>query len=280
LPFDLLRSLVSAQTRTFAQPQARQEPSGGARIAQRTWKRLFALLFTLVIAPILSLMSAFARPALGRASPRGAARATTVSRSAPTPDAKLILRVYNYARIDPASLSLSEKVASAIFENVGVEVLWMDCSVSRPPSRADPACESGMGPIDLVLRILPRHMAIKLAARDEPLGSAQTCTESEPACELTVFYHRVDALATEGYRADRVLGYVIAHEVAHVLLGPSHSEEGIMRGEWTQNDLQRISWGMLLGFTTDQSHQLHNAVLRRMRQPLPDQPTRANLIAP
>jgi len=225
-------------------------------------------------------MPAFARPAPGSPSPRAAAQATAASRAAPTPDAKLILRVYNYARLDPASLALSEKVASAIFENVGVEILWMDCSVSRPPSRASPACQSDMGPIDLVLKILPRHMAIKLAARDEPLGSAQTCTESEPACELNVFYHRVDALATEGYRADRILGYVIAHEVAHVLLGPSHSEEGIMRGEWSRDDLQRISWGMLLDFSKDQSRQLHNAVLRRMRQPLPDQPTRANLIAP
>lgn len=278
--FDLLRSLVSAQRPASAQLGARQEPSAGAQIAKRTRKRLFALLFTLVIAPILSLVPAFARPALGSPSPRAATRPAAVSHAAPTPDAKLILRVYNYARIDPASLALSEKVASAIFENVGVEVLWMDCSVSRPPSRADPACESGMGPIDLVLRILPRHMAIKLAARDEPLGSAQTCTESEPACELTVFYHQVDELAVKGYRADRVLGYVFAHEAAHVLLGPSHSEEGIMRGEWTRDDLQRISWGMRLGFTTDQSHQLHNAVLRRMRQPLPDRPTRANLVAP
>jgi len=280
LPFDLLRSLVSAQTRAFAQPGSRQEPSAWAQFAKRTRKCCFALLFTLVIAPIWSLLPAFARSTPGSPTPRAAAQATAVSHTATTPDAKLNLRVYNYARIDPASLALSEKVASAIFENVGVEVLWMDCSVSRPPSRASPACQSDMGPIDLVLRILPRHMAIKLAARDEPLGSAQTCTESEPACELNVFYHRVDALATDGYRADRILGYVIAHEVAHVLLGPSHSEEGIMRGEWTRNDLHRISWGMLLDFSKDQSRQLHNAALRRMRQPLPDQPIRANLVAP
>jgi hypothetical protein len=203
-----------------------------------------------------------------------------VSHTAPKLDAKLILRIYNYARIDPASLALSEKVASAIFENVGIEIVWMDCSVSRPPSSASPACQSPMGQVDLVLRILPRHMAVKLATRDEPLGSAQICTESEPACEVNVFYHRVDELATKGYRADRVLGYVIAHEVAHVLLGPSHSEKGILRGEWTRDDLERISWGLALDFTKDQSRQLRNATLRRMGHPVPDDPTRANLVAP
>jgi hypothetical protein len=194
----------------------------------------------------------------------------------PTLDGKLTLRVYNYARVDAVSLARSEKVAAAAFRNLGVELVWVDCPVSKTTSRAYPACQPDMGAIDLVLRILPRHMAVRLAARDEPLGYAQTCSEREPACELSVFYYRVDELAGAGYREDRILGYVVAHEVAHVLLGPGHSEEGIMRGEWTRNDLQRISWGLQLDFTSDQSKQLRYAVLRRMKQPVSDQPTGAN----
>jgi hypothetical protein len=239
----------------------------------------FALWFSLVIATILSIEPAFALPMPGDPSPRPA-RKTTLDHPAPTPDARLILRVYNYAHLDAVSLARSEKVAAEAFENLGVKLVWVDCPVPKTPSRQYSACLSDMGPTDLVLRILPRHMAIKLAARDEPLGSAQTCPESEPACELSVFYHRVDALAVEGYRADRLLGYVIAHEVAHVLLGPGHSEDGIMRGQWTRNDLQRISWGQQLNFTSDQSKQLRYAVLRRMKQPAPDNPTQANLVAP
>jgi hypothetical protein len=266
LQFDLQRCVVSAEMQASAQPRARREPSPRARIAKLNRKCCFALQFSLVIGPILSIMPVFARPAPFRHT---AAPGTTVNHPTPTTDAKLTLRVYNYSRIDPVSLARSEKVASAIFENVGVETVWMDCPVPKTHSGSYSACQSDMGPIDLVLRILPRHMAIKLAARDEPLGSAQTCSESEPACELSVFYYRVDELAVAGYRADRILGYVIAHEVAHVLLGPGHSEEGIMRGQWTRNDLQRISWGLLTDFTKDQSRQLRNAVLRRMKQPVP-----------
>jgi hypothetical protein len=278
LSFDLLTYLVSARSSALAQPWARQEPSAAARIAKLTRRPRLALQLIVVIAAILSSAPTFASPAPGSPSTLAAARATTVSRTATKLDAKLILRVYNYARLDPVSMALSEKVASAIFENVGIEVVWMDCSVSKPPSRPSPACQSRMGPTDLVLRILPRHMAIKLASRDEPLGSAQACTESEPACEVNVFYHRVDKLGTQGYRAERVLGYVIAHEVAHVLLGPRHSEEGILRGEWTRDDLERISWGLALDFTKNQSRQLRDAVLRRMGQSVPDDPTRANLV--
>jgi hypothetical protein len=279
LPFDLLASLVSVRSPTSARPQARHKPSARARVDKLARKSRLALQF-LVIAAILSIAPAFASPAPGSPSPLPAVGETTVNRTAAKLDARFILRVYNYARLDPVSMALSEKVASAIYADVGIELVWMDCSVSRPPSRASPACQSRMGPIDLVLRILPRHMAVKLATRDEPLGSAQTCTESEPACEVNVFYHRVDELAAKGYRADRVLGYVIAHEVAHVLLGPRHSEEGILRGEWTRDYLERISWGLALDFTKDQSRQLRNAVLRRMGQSVPDDPTRANLVAP
>jgi len=280
LPFHLLLCLVSVRSSASAHPRVRPEPSARARIAKRAGKRSLALQLIFVIVAILSTTPAFARPALASPSPLEAAPATTVSHRATKFDAKLILRVYNYARLDPVSLALSEKVATTIFADVGIELVWMDCSVSRPLSHASPACQSRRGPIDLVLRILPRNMAIRLATRNEPLGSAQTCTESEPACEVNAFYHRVDELATKGYRADRVLGYVFAHEVAHVLLGPVHSEEGILRGEWTRDDLERISWGLALDFTRDQSHQLRNAVLRRMGQPVPDDPTRANLVAP
>jgi hypothetical protein len=224
-----------------------------------------ALGFLLVTGLIPSVRPTPAQPPPGNPVPGTAAAQTRVSRPSPVPDAKLTLRVYNYAQIDPVLLAHSEKVAAAIFENVGIEVVWVDCPLSPALFRAYPACQLDMGTTDLVLRLLPHYMATKLRTPDEPLGFAQPCPESEPACELSVFYYWVDELATNGYRADRILGHVIAHEVAHVLIGPGHSEEGIMRGEWSRYDLERISWGLLLGFTSDQSRQLRRAVLGRMK---------------
>jgi len=154
-------------------------------------------------------------------------------------------------------------VAEAIFENVGIQAVWVDCPLSDQESSAHPACESPMETSDIVLRILPRHMANKLRRHNDPLGFAQICSESEPACELNVFDDQIEELGTRGYRADLIRGYVIAHEVAHILIGPAHSDEGIMRGEWTRADLQRISWGLSLGFTPDQSSQLQCAAMRR-----------------
>lgn len=179
--------------------------------------------------------------------------------------AQLTLRVYNYAHISPALLSQSEQVATEIFENVGVALYWEDCPVSVSLVRAYPACQSEVGTSDLVLKILPRTMAMKLAPTSgyEPLGFARPCPESEPACDLTAFYYRIEELAGAGYRADRILGYVIAHEVTHTLLGPGHSSDGIMRGTWSDYDLQRICSGLQLDFTSEQAGKLRSAAVRR-----------------
>jgi hypothetical protein len=243
------------------------EPSRGTRSRKPARECCLALGFILLIGSILSVRPAFTQLP-GNPLPLTTARATITSDSAPSPNAQLILRVYNYARIDPVSLASSEKVAAAVFQNVGVAIVWVDCPLSQVQSARYPACQEGMGTTDLVLKIIPHYMAMKLEAQNEPLGIAKPCPESEPACELSVLYYRVDELATRGYRADRILGHVIAHEVGHVL-GSGHSDVGIMRGEWSRYDLQRISWGLLLDFTDDQSRQLRSAVLRRAQ---PHQP--------
>src|SRR5215467_7223981 len=142
---------------------------------------------------------------------------------------KLTLRVYNYAGLDPSSLASSEKVATSIFYNVGIDPVWVDCPTSKLNVVAFQACDSPMGPADFVLRILPRSMANKARHSQDALGFAQICFVSEPACELNLFYHRVDELATKGYRADSILGYGIAHEVRNVLLGTYYSDAGIIR---------------------------------------------------
>jgi hypothetical protein len=188
---------------------------------------------------------------------------TALDRWPQSGDAKLTLRVYDYARVDASSLARSERLTSAIFERIGIKVAWTDCPLSQAAFRAYPACQSNGGPADLVLRILPRSMALKLSAPGEPLGFALPCPDSEPGCELTAFAFRIEQAAAQGYPADSVLAYVIAHEVAHVLIGPGHSLHGIMRGEWSRHELALMCRGGHPRFTDDQARNLRAAVLRR-----------------
>lgn len=191
---------------------------------------------------------------------------------------KLTLRVYDYVPIDPELLARAEKVTDAIFEESGIGIVWMDCTPLRGEFLPRETCPSDMGASDLVLRFFPRRMAMKVAAPKEPLGFAQQCPETEPACELTVFYFRIDELAPNGHGAEFILGYVIAHEVAHVLIGPGHSEGGIMRGEWSREELRRMSLGLQMSFSSPQSRKLQDAVQRRMKLPMPETSARADSI--
>lgn len=176
---------------------------------------------------------------------------------------RLTVRVYNYARLNEISLGNAEQVAGAIFAAAGVGINWMDCPVSQVQYAAYAACQTKATPMDIDLKILPRRMAEKLHIRGEPLGFAWPCSDSDPACEVTIFSYMVDHLATYGYRADAILGHAIAHEIAHVLVGGAHSEHGIMRGDWSRSELQRMSWGILLCFSDEQSEALRAASVRR-----------------
>jgi hypothetical protein len=44
-----------------------------------------------------------------------------------------------------------------------------------------------------------------------------------------------------GVAFDRLMGYAVAHEAAHCLMGPGHSYAGLMRGTWTRKDFGEMS---------------------------------------
>ena len=61
-----------------------------------------------------------------------------------------------------------------------------------------------------------------------------------------------------------MMGCAIAHEVGHLLLGPSsHSAGGIMRGEWGPKELRLTLMGGLL-FTSQQAKVIRAEARRRM----------------
>jgi hypothetical protein len=176
---------------------------------------------------------------------------------------KLTIRVYNYARLNRALLGNAEQVASTLFGKAGVETAWVECPLSEAEYASYPGCHTKATPTDIDLKVLPRSMGEKLQMRSDLLGFVRPCSDSDAACEVTIFGYLVDELAADGYRADAILGHAIAHEMAHVLLGGAHTRDGIMRAEWKSSELQKMSWGILLSFSDTQSEALVSAAQRR-----------------
>src|SRR5579859_6630639 len=150
--------------------------------------------------------------------------------------------VYNYARIGGLELREAEEHAAHLFAMAGVRVTWLDCASSPEEVAMYPQCASR----DVILRILSPSMSNRFDSHAEALGVAIAVPEPEHAWVASVFNGRVTGLAFS-WTLDPsvVLGEAAAHELGHLLLGPEHARKGIMRANWTQQDLEQASEGKL-----------------------------------
>ena len=157
---------------------------------------------------------------------------------APESSATFTVRVYNHARLAPDVLSSAEHETDAIFRSAGLDIKWIDCPINGEHSDAYPACQADLAPADFVMRIISPEMAVQYSWPRMRMGYAVTnCTPDLTGCWAAVSYRRVQDLALKADVSPAlVLGKAMAHELGHLLLGPSHSETGIMRAELDDGD--------------------------------------------
>ena len=108
----------------------------------------------------------------------------------------------------------------------GVAVTWPRCP-----------CLSTVSPAELVVRITRASPA----STPRSLGFSFVDIGQKAGTLATVFADRVQALAAIAeVDAGELLGRVIAHEIAHLLLGTrDHAPHGLMRGQWKASELAR-----------------------------------------
>jgi len=172
----------------------------------------------------------------------------------------ITLRIYNHG-ISHALLLRSEGEATAILNNAGLEVGWVDCPLSAEDSAFYPACRNPMSGADFTIRILGAEDAPRVALHRDALGQALECQGDYTGCSAYIFYRDVQELARDGDASEyQLLGHALAHEIGHLLLGAhSHASEGIMRAEWRQQELYTIARAHLF-FTDEQSKRMRAQV--------------------
>jgi hypothetical protein len=191
-------------------------------------------------------------------------------------DSRLVfsVQINNYAGIDSNTLVDAEKFASAIFRKSGVGTRWI---TALGPSGEK--LEEISGPESIILTnlrvsVLPRVMADRFGMRDKVLGLAPGSGANRQ--QIYVFYSKVEALAQSPesrffagphyFQVTKalILGHAISHEIGHLLLNLEiHTATGIMRGNWTMNDLLDAASGRLV-FSTQQDEVIRTEVARRM----------------
>ena len=163
------------------------------------------------------------------------ALASMVSSVSPSADARIALtiRVYNTSEVPAPELLAARRAVASTFQDTGVDLIFRQCG--RPIVPGDPVdpCSEPLKPLEVVVRII-NAPAFSPSLHPEAYGVAYVVKETNRGWLATAFSDRIhDASTRVGVETGTLLGLVVAHEVAHLLLGVGyHGETGVMRAEW------------------------------------------------
>lgn len=151
----------------------------------------------------------------------------------------IIVRTYSAGGPDLLTRS-ARGVASAILDDAGVDVTWLDCRVPAEGPLASGACAQELRWNEVVVRVVPagpKGPGVDTA----PLGFAAVDLGAGRGSLATVYADRVAAMAqAAGIDGGALLGRAVAHEIGHLLLGTNHhTSRGLMRAYWSCTDLRR-----------------------------------------
>ena len=130
----------------------------------------------------------------------------------PAPPLTIDLQMRNDARVPAHVLETSQEEVTRIFAGVGLEVRWTDTAPR------------------FTVQIVPQVLGFDRAA-SPVMGVA---LRRPSGAKAQVFFRQVQAFS-RAYDVElgTVLGYVIAHEIGHLLLpGNVHSPTGVMQADW------------------------------------------------
>ncbi len=149
--------------------------------------------------------------------------------------------------VPPLALAQAEHVAAKIFAGIGVPIQWHD---GEPP-------KGGKGETGVSLWIRIRAEA----SRDFRPDVLALIAPRKGRPFIEVFYSRVAAGSYRTRLLPIVFGYVLAHEMAHVLKGEGrHSSEGIMKAKWRLQDYLEMETGRLT-FTAEDAMLIRRRVV-------------------
>ena len=162
--------------------------------------------------------------------------------------ARVHVRVYDAADMSATSHIETLRAATEILTAAGIDIQWLVCTRGDAPANP-PDCGSPLTRDELVVRLV-RVPGTPSARGSLSLGYALIDTPSASGTVATVYVDRVEWLVSGQQGHDdatvrwcdgaTVLGFAVAHEVGHLLMGTTaHGQTGLMRAVWSRTDLLR-----------------------------------------
>jgi hypothetical protein len=165
--------------------------------------------------------------------------------------------VCDQAGLPGETLIEAQRLASSVFREAAIELFWLDGG------------QSSVAEADYVLRI---HCCFeKLNTR---LHRRTVAFAPAGGRHVTVFWDRIRTEAAAGSHPETLmLGYVIAHELGHLLLPRGyHSPHGIMQDRLNYEDWSQVRRMSNLFFSRKEVSQMRAALIGRSGQVRSDRP--------
>jgi hypothetical protein len=177
----------------------------------------------------------------------------TPQASAPSaaPAYTLTVAIFNDAHAPQIVLARALETASYIFAKSGIDIRWMLCGREDESVEERSACSQPEFPDHLDMHIvnscphLPGSVFGISYLSSEGIGT-----------QADVFYLKVATFRQSPAELSTLLGYAMAHELGHLLLGSnSHSPTGLMRADWRTKELIGMAQGGLV-FSDEQAQRM------------------------
>jgi hypothetical protein len=168
------------------------------------------------------------------------------AQSEPTTATTIVILVYNYVHVSPATLAAAEREANKILRAAGAQADFVECLEQPVAPTSKDLCQRSW---------TTQTPGLRFISGSNKFQEAEFAETAIPVLS-TIYYEKVARRAhRENADADLpvFLGCVIAHELGHLLLGhPGHSATGIMQPQWGRTQLRQAQTGNLV-FTREQA---------------------------
>lgn len=174
--------------------------------------------------------------------------------------AGLRISVYDYVRLQAHAMARAQALVTSIFRTIEVEMCWKRTVGAGQLQCQEPVAPGGR---DLNILLLNSEMSERLGAADDVVGIAAVAAEGGGLVAYVLVDRVMITAKQEGVDAMSVLGLVIAHEIAHLMLpANAHSLTGLMRPRWSAREFRDGASSPPFTFTDTQA----DLIRHRLRQ--------------
>jgi len=140
--------------------------------------------------------------------------------------------VCNPDGVGAAIVAQAKAETELVYRSAGVNIEWHDCEAFPPPA--------GVSDAWFVIRLRTGKPPVKVGSASlDVMGKA--FVEEHGGYMADAYFQGVEA-TSEKHHGDPgvLLGFVMAHELGHLLLGAGHTPDGVMQAAWGQKQMDAL----------------------------------------